>query len=52
MKQVLGQLVGFGVLIYLGDVPLYAEDLQKLIELLLEVLKLPIVAGLKCKAKK
>ena len=44
--------MGFGVLIYLGDVLLYAADPEKLIELLQKVMKLLSVAGLKCKANK
>ena len=52
MEKVLGQLVGFGVLIYLNDVLLYAEDPAELVELLRKVLKLVIAARLKCKAKK
>ena len=51
MEKILGPLVGFGVLIYLDDVLLYAEDPEGLIELLRKVLKLLIAAGLKCKAK-
>ena len=52
LEKVLGQLVGSGVLIYLEDVLLYADDPVKLIELLRKVLKRLIDAGLKCKAKK
>ena len=52
MEKVLGQLVGSGVLIYLDDVLLYADDPENLIELLRRVLKRLIDAGLKCKPKK
>ena len=52
MDNILKQLVGFGVLIYLDDVLLYAEDPEGLIKLLHKVLKLLIAAGLKCKAEK
>ena len=38
MEKVLGQLVGSGVLIYLDDVLLYADDPEDLIELLSKVL--------------
>ena len=44
--------MGSGVLIYLDDVLLYADDFEELIELLRKVLKRLIDAGLKCKAKK
>ena len=52
IKKVLGKLVGSGVLIYLDDVLLYADDPEDLIELLRRVLKRLIDAGLKCKAQK
>ena len=52
IEKVLGQLVGSGVLIYLDDVLLYADDPKDLIELLHKVLKRLFDAGLKCKAKK
>ena len=52
MEKVLGQLVRFGVLINLDDVLLYAEDPEELVELLRNLLKFLIAAGIKCKAKK
>ena len=52
MEKVLGQLVGDGVLIYLDDVLLYADDPEDLIELQRKILKRLIDAELKCKAKK
>ena len=52
IEKVLGQLVGSGVLIYLDDVLMYADDPEELIELLRKVLKRLIDAGLKRKAKK
>ena len=45
MEKVLGQLVGSGVLIYLNEVLLYANDPKELIELLREVLKRLIDSG-------
>ena len=44
--------MGSGVLIYLDDVLLCADDPEKLIELLRKVLKRLIDAGLKCKDTK
>ena len=52
MEKVLGPLVGHGVLVYLDDVLLYAEEPNELVELLRKVLKLLEAAGLKCKASK
>ena len=51
MKEILRQLVGLSILIYLDKVLLYDEDPERLIELLRKVLKLLIAAGLKCKDK-
>ena len=52
MEKILGPLVGNGVLVYLDDVLLYAEDAKHLLELLRKVLKLLSAAGLKCKPSK
>ena len=52
MEKILGPLVGNGVLVYLDDVLLYAEDATRLLELLRKVLKLFSAAGLKCKPSK
>ena len=52
MEKVLGPLINHGVLVYLDDVLLYAEDANELIDLLRKVLKLLNAAGLKCKASK
>ena len=52
MEKILGSLVGHGVLVYLDDVLLYAEDAKQLLALLRKVLKLLSAAGLKCKPSK
>ena len=52
MEKVLGPLIGIGVLVYIDDVLIYAETPEQLIEILSAVLKLLVIAGLKCKASK
>ena len=50
MANVLGPLIGHGVLVYIDDVLIYAETPEQLIEILSAVLKLLVKVGLKCKA--
>ena len=52
MEQVLGPLIGLGVLVYIDDVLIYTETVEQLIEIRSAVLKLLVKAGLKCKASK
>ena len=52
MEHVLGPLIGFGVLVHIDDVLIYAETPQQLLDTLDAVLGLLVKAGLKCKASK
>ena len=52
MNSVLGGLVGHGVLVYLDDVLVYAEDFPALLSRLCKVLERLRAAGLKCKPSK
>ncbi len=52
IEKVPGPMIGLGVLIYIDNVLIYAETPEQLIEILSDVLKLLVNAGLKCKASK
>ncbi len=52
MEQMIGSLIGLGVLVHIYDVLIYAEKPEQLIEILSIVLKLLTNTGLKCKASK
>ena len=52
VERVLGPLIGFGVLVNLDDVLIYADTPEQLIDILASVLKLLAKACLKCTGTK
>ena len=50
MEQVLGTMIGLGVLVYRDDVLIYTETPEQLIEIFSAVFKLLANTELKCKA--